>query len=533
MTEIILLILVLYTALLISLGRSGRRNSPDRNFIHGGRQFSAWQVFFMISSLWCSWIFIVELETAYLFGVSAVWFGVAFGIVAVLGVYKLINPFRKLGFLTNSGLIGEKFGLAARIIAGAVIALTFPVFAMSNVLAAAAFLHVVLGLPLMMTLIGSLLVILAYVILGGIWALAYTQIVNFTLMSIGLVIGVIFALHAVPFPMMIRELPPRYFVLNGAGNGIILVWLATALLNMISAQAEFQILTAARDMASARRGLFWSLMATIVFCILAPVIGIAVRVHEQNAKALGVIAFPDLFVQTAPEAVVVLMTLCVWAAALTWSAPLMFSGACSAGVDVIGPLLRKVSRVDQRLLVQLCLPVQALLIIGYAVLRPEELAWWQILGLTIRNGALFAPTIAIVLWPVATGIAGIISMLGGCVSGLLWNYMTDFSATKFLLGVNPMWIGAAVGIALLTVITLMTSWPKIRFYAGSASRGILFLLGLVGVFLLSMMIGMPAVLIRTGMLGPDLLALSLDCLAIASLVVAPKCDVMAVTSVVG
>ena len=518
----VLLLLGIYTAVLIYLGRMGRRKSKSQNFIHGGRQFSSWQVFFMISALWCSWIFIVEVETAYLFGVSAVWFGVAVGLMALISVYLLATPFRKLSFVTNSGIIGERFGPAARAFAGVVIGLTFPIFAMSNVLAAAAFLHVVLGWPLVATLVGSILVILVYVVLGGIWALAYTQIANFIVMCIGLVAGTLFALHAVPVAHMTAQLPPHYFALNGVGIGIILTWFASDLLNVVSAQAEFQILTAARDMGVARRGLYWALFSIAVFSVLSVIIGMAARTSAAGHKILGVIAFPELFVQHAPAPLVALMTLCIWATALTWSAPLMFSGASSLGADVLG-LVRKASLNENlRFCVQVCLPVQALLIIAYALMRPEDLAWWQVFALTVRNGAIFAPTIALLLWPVATRSAAIVSILGGSLSGLFWNYLGGFSVSKFAFGLNPMWVSATVGIALLIAITLVE--PGNRYRLGSSNNRtarIALFTGAAGVALIACLIAFTGWFVKSGLFGPGLLVLAVDGLIVAALMIQP------------
>ena len=65
---------VVYTVGLLVLARRSRRQGAG-GFVDGGRRFSSRQV--MISALWCSSIFVVEMETGYLYGVSGVWFGSA------------------------------------------------------------------------------------------------------------------------------------------------------------------------------------------------------------------------------------------------------------------------------------------------------------------------------------------------------------------------------------------------------------------------------------------------------------------------
>ncbi len=508
-------LLVLYTGLLVYLGRLGRKRSTSENFIHGGRQFSAVQVFFMISALWCSWIFVVELETAFLFGLSALWFGVAVGIMALASVYALATPMRRLSYVTNSGLIGQRFGSAARSLAGVVIAVTFPIFAMSNVLAAAAFLHVVLGWPLLVTLVGTAAVMLAYVMLGGIWALAYTQIANFVVMTLGLVIGVVVALHSAPLHLMQHRLQPRFFSLSGVGFGVMLTWLFSDLLNVVSAQAEFQVLTAAKDPGTARRGLYGAMVSIVAFTLLSVVIGMAART-VVGGRELGVFALPQLFIRGSSPVVVAVMALAMWASALTWSAPLMFSGASSLGADVLGLLRRGALGGRLRFCVQVCLPLQAALIVLYATLRPQDLAWWSVFSLTLRNGAIFAPTIAVLLWPAATRLAAVASIAGGALAGLAWNVGSNFSTTKFLLGLNPMWVSATAGIGLLTVLTLVARTDPVRIRPERLARpGVVAALSTLAVSVGLIVLARPS-LVATGLLGPVILILAVSVLAVSA-----------------
>lgn len=491
--EYILLSLVgVYTGLLVWLGRAGRKRAKNQNFLTGGRQFNAWQVFFMISALWCSWIFIVEIETAYLFGLSAAWFGVSVGIMAVASILVFGTPFAKLSFVTNSGIIGERFGAVARVIAAAVIGLTFPIFAMSNILTAAAFFHILFGWPFLPVLIGTALVVLAYVLTGGIWSLAYTQIANFVVMTVGLVMGTYWSLHVVPPHTYGHVLPARYLAWNGVGTGLILTWLFADLLNVVSAQAEFQILMAATDMKTARRGLYGAVGSIIVFSIGSAIIGLTVRAGTADPKMLGVFAFPTFYMHHVSGINLAIMGLSVWAAALTWSAPLMFSGASSLGADILQWCRKgRLSTNDwTKACVQICLPIQAVLIVLYALVRPDQLAWWQVFSLTIRNGAIFAPTVALLVWPVVAKRATIASIIAGSGAGFLWNVLGHFSTTHFVLGLNPMWISASTGILVIVLGTLIGSRGNYRLRRASLGQwstqlmtaAIVGLLAILGVF---------------------------------------------------
>ncbi len=454
----LLLVLVLgYTALLLGIARRGRQPERSTEFLDGGRRFSGRQVFMLVSALWCSSIFVVEMGTGYLYGVSAVWFGFATALMALVSG-SLVPTFRRLGYLTSSGVIGARFGRRARVISGLVIGLTFPIFAMSNVLGAAGFLDRVVGWPLPVTLLVAEAMILGYVCVGGMRALARAQVINLVVMTVGLLVALGWAAYAVSFAQIRAALPARLLTPGGAGAGLILTWIFASLLNVVNAQAEFQILTAARDVRAARRGLHAAVAFTAFFTVAAVGVGIAARAVAVPHQ-LAVIAIPALF-GPAPLLVLAVVCVAIWASALSWSAPLMLSGAASLGVDVLRPLVEQARGWRSRPVshyVRLALPVQALLVVAFALLRPADLAWWRIFGQTVRTGALFATTLAVLALPTVGRRTAVASMVTGTVGGLGWNVLTGFSVDRFALGVNPMWVGATVGLLVLAGGSLLAS----------------------------------------------------------------------------
>lgn len=474
---IAIILLIAYTGFLIYLGRLGfKKAQAADHFIHGGRRFGMGYVFVMVAAMWGSWIYGTELETSFLSGVSALWFGVAVIIMSILVAFLLLTPFRKLAFITNSGLIGDRFGKLARAISALVIGLTFPIFAMVNILVAATLFHVFLGWPLWITLVASTVIIIAYVNAGGIWSLAYTQVPNLIMMFIGLVVASVYAITHLGWHHLTTALPPKFYNPMGIGVGMIVVWIIMDIVNVLSAQVEYQAVCSCKEPSQGRKGVYLASGALVLFTILPLIMGLAARVAFPNAKQ-GLVAFGSLILH-APPVVLVIVTLGVWAGALTWSAPLMFSGASSLGLDV-GILIRPgVDSAMLRRYCQWCLYIQAASILVFALARPDLVAWWMVFGMTLRNAAIFAPTIAILLWSVATPLATVISMIAGVATGLVWNALTNFSPTVFYGGINPMYIGTAVSILLLVVISIVGN-PNVAVNFASSRRTI----GIIGLLL--------------------------------------------------
>ncbi|MCY0870882.1 MAG: hypothetical protein OWT27_09915, partial [Firmicutes bacterium] len=195
----------------------------------------------------------------------------------------------------------------------------------------------------------------------------------------------------------------------------------------------------------------------------------AARGYLPHMKG-GLLAFPLYLRQIAPDWAVVLVALGFFASALIWCAPLMFSGASSFGLDFLTSAKRPRPAQRIRTLTRFSLILQGLLMVIYALLRPEEIAWWHVFGLTFRNAVIVGPTITFLLWPVVRPRVVVASMVTGAGSGLLWNALTDFSATKFVFGLNPMWVGTGLSLIVLMAGTLLVERRNLSLTGSSKRR---------------------------------------------------------------
>lgn len=432
-TGLIVLMLAAYTAVLLLLSyRAGKRHGAD-GYFDGRRTFSAPTVFILVTALWASSSIAVEIDTGFASGWAAVWLGVATAMLSILVAF-LAPLFQRLGYTSNSDLLGAVFGPGARRFSGIVIGVTFPIFAMSNVLFAGYFLQALVGLPLWATLAATTAALILVVQFAGLRSLAAVQGLNLVMMLAGLVVlgGVI---HHLSLPQLPTPAP------TPVPPALVLVWLSMNLLNVFSAQAEFQAVVAARNIRSAR----WAVW--ISAGVLGGVVALATWIGQTARSALGVIpggglaAVSRLVVQHGSPAAIVIIALGIWALALTWCTPLLFSGAVSLGRDVLGTRL---------LWTKLALVVEGALMVGLALWRPSELAWWSVFGLTLRNAGVVGPTVAALVWRNRIAPRWVMAaMAGGILSGLGLNAATGFSAVHFVWDINPMWISQAVALWIL------------------------------------------------------------------------------------
>jgi SSS family solute:Na+ symporter len=506
--------LAAYTAVLLLYGRLGLVRQRDAGgFVTAGRRLSGWHVFVLVTAMWTSWIYVTELDEGFAVGISAGWFGVAVLVMSLAVAVLFVTPFRRLGFVTNSGLLGDAFGPTARTISAAVIALTFPIFALGNVLAAAALLRALFGWPLWAAEAATLAVMLAYVAFGGLVSLVYTQTVNLVVMLSGMLsVAAFAALHggltaAGPAVTWHGVAPWGWTAVGGA---TILVWLVSDLVNVVSAQVEFQAVTAVERPAVARIAVLWSTAVLALVTVAAAYLGLKTHAADPGASS-GVLAFPRLLFAEMPVPVQVLGAASIWAAALTWSAPLLFSGASSLGLDIGRPILGLTTPEAARRLVRWALPLQAAAVLLYTALRPGDLAWWSVFALTVRNAAIFAPTVGLLLWPASDARAAVAAMVSGVVAGLGWNALTAFSPTTFALGINPAWVGTSVSVVVFLAGSIVANrrrttwhWPRRAYGYFGWAMALLAALTLLVPGVVGTHTGWTGLLLLTGAVGLEL-----------------------------
>jgi solute:Na+ symporter, SSS family len=495
-----------YTAFLVLANRRlARRPSEDRaaSFFVGGRRFSAWTVAFCITGLFSGSSFISVLELSYLTGISALWYGVAETVQILLIALLLVKPLRERLVVTVTGIIGDRFGRVAKLIAGTITAITFPMWSVATTIAFASALHVFTDLSLPVSVTVTAVLLLLFLSAGGMQSVGFNQTMNCLLFAVMAVVGVI-ALLSEPGRAALAEVPaqrPDLLDPMAAGPALILAWFGTFLVNVPLAQAAFQMSLSARSPGEGQQGMLRAAVLGAPFIVLGAVIGCAAAIAVPGGDR-GLVAVPRFLAEALPAPLVALFFLGIWACALGWAGPCQFSGATSLGRDV-GSALRPGASAEQLVRwTRWSLVGLTGLMILFAVLRTEQSAWWNILAWTLRNGATLAPVLAAFAWPLATRTAAGTSMLAGFGAGLAWYQLSDWHVSDFHLGVHPVWVGMSVNVVVLVLVTLVQAG---RRAAWRADRGALTALsgalGLLAVTALG-----ASVLHPLGLTGPLVLA---------------------------
>lgn len=446
-----------YTLLLIGMGQIAKnRSQKGDDFFVGGRSFSRWTVAFCITGLFSGSTFIAILELSYLKGVSAAWYGVAELSHVLIIALVLIGPLRKKMMVTISGLIGDKYGRVAKAVAGGITAFTFPMWTVATALAFASCINAVTGLNLMISVVLTGALLYLFLVTGGMWSVALTQTANFFVFLIMFAV-IIYAVSINPgldgIMAMIQSRPEMAAPTN-VGLQRILAWFGTFWINVLLAQAAFQMALSCKTAEEGQKGLYIAAGFNVIFISMGVVAGLA-AVSVNPGMARGLVAVPTYLMQTLPAPLVGVFALGIWACALGWGAPCQFSGATSLGRDLGSALNPNATDADLVRYTKWSLGLLTVLMIFFGFLRSEQAAWWNIFAWTARNGATFAPVVAALFWPVVTRRAAVASLVAGFLTGLTWNYLGGWAINSFYLNTHPVWVGMTANIVTMVVFSLV------------------------------------------------------------------------------
>ncbi|MCW2135418.1 sodium:solute symporter family protein [Arthrobacter sp. VKM Ac-2550] len=459
-----------YTVLLAFAGRAAnRRADRGEGFFVGGRTFGPWTVAFCITGLFSGSSYIAIMELSYRTGISAVWYGVAETVQILLIALILVKPLRNRLLVTVTGLIGERFGRKAQAIAGSITAFTFPMWSVATAIAFASALQALTGMSIHVAIIFTAVLLLAFLSAGGMRAVAFTQTANCMVFIAMLIIGLI-AFFINPGFEGLRVLAserPEMLDLSSAGLTLIVAWFGTFIVNVILAQAAFQMAMSCRTPEAGRKGMLYAAGLGVPFIIIGALLGTAAAIVVP-AQDLALVAIPTYIADVLPAPLAGVFFLGVWACALSWAGPCQFSGATSLGRDVGKALRPQATENDLVRYTRWSLLILTVLMIVFAILRTEQSAWWNVLAWTLRNGATLAPVLAALFWPLATRRSAYAAMIAGFATGLSWYHFGHWSHTDFLFGIHPVWMGMTANIAVMVAVTLST--VRWQLTANSRSR---------------------------------------------------------------
>ncbi|MEW5784152.1 MAG: sodium:solute symporter family protein, partial [Bacillota bacterium] len=335
-------------------------------------------------------------QLAYLYGFSAWWFTLGGGIACLLIALFLVRPMRETRLETISQLLAINFGSSAGVTATVFVSLGMFINIIPQMLSAIALLSSILAMGTVTAALLAAVLIISYVVFGGLWGSGCMGLVKIGLTCICLLVGGTAAYFLVGGAggLALNFTPYPWFSLFGRGVNTDLASGFSLLVGVISSQIYFQAVFAGRNLSAARGGALLSALLAPAIGLGGILIGLFMRAHYPDinpAQALPLFVLNHL---PAWFGGVVLATLLL--ASIGTGAGLTLGISTTLSRDIY---LRFKPRTGDRqllMLLRLCIVMIVLLALAFVLTTGGEVLLLQFsyLSLGLRGATVCFPLLA-------------------------------------------------------------------------------------------------------------------------------------------
>ncbi|MEU4996531.1 sodium:solute symporter [Streptomyces sp. NPDC021622] len=452
-------VIVVYLVGMLAMGWWGMRRAKSKSeFLVAGRRLGPWMYSGTMAAIVLGGASTIGgVGLGYQYGLSGAWMVVTIGLgLLALSVFFSARIAR-LKVYTVSEMLDLRYGGRAGVISGVVMWAYTLMLAVTSTIAYATIFDVIFDMNRTLAIILGGSIVVAYSTLGGMWSITLTDMVQFVVKTIGVLLLLlpIAVVKAGGFSEMKAKLPTEYFDPLGIGGETIFTYVLIYTFGMLIGQDIWQRVFTARSDKVARYGGTVAGTYCLVYAIAGAVIGTAAKVMYPKLPSADA-AFATIVRDELPMGVRGLVLAAALAAVMSTSSGALIACATVANND-IWSRLRGVVKADaandephdevkgNRLFI---------LIMGIAVVCIAIALNDVVQALTVAYNLLVAgllvPILGGLLWRRGTANGALAAVAAGGLSviGLMWGYG--------ILANEPIYYGLLTSLAVYVVVSLAT-----------------------------------------------------------------------------
>ncbi len=193
---------------------------------------------------------------------------------------------------TISELLGRRYNQETRLISALVAAIYTLMVSVTQVIGMGTIIHAVLGWSMTVSMLVGGGIVLFYTILGGMWSVTMTDIIQFIVMTVGIffVMLPMSLSHVGGWTSLLERLPASHFDLTSMGWANIFQYFLLYTLGMVVSQDIWQRVFTARTPNIARGGAIYAGLYSVAYAVALSVIGMCgvdcFSEYERSAKRI-------------------------------------------------------------------------------------------------------------------------------------------------------------------------------------------------------------------------------------------------------
>ena len=394
---------------------------------------------------------------AYAIGISGAYWNLTAVPAWILVGCTVAVTLRRTTLDTIPGYMGERYGVASRRLAALLQMIEAVVFIAVQIMVSAISLSTLFAMDVTTASILVTSAFVAYTAMGGLWAVVWTDVLQYVILMSGVLIGLPLALMKVGgIAHVSAALPDSYFDPGRLGIMEPLAWMALCVYSYATDQTYMQRVFASRDAQVARFAYLFTGVNYLVFGACVAGMGlIAAAVlpglpHQDQA-------LPRLISDILPQGLRGFFLTAILATTMSTASAWLAAGSSLAIQDWYEPIRQRA--LEERHLLRasrLATIVLAALALVVA-LRFPGVVNAVVFSTLVAPAAIFAPLIFGLYWKRTTATAGFVSLVSAALTGVASHVLWYRTASGWLGAIHPLFLGPAVGVIVIVVISILQS----------------------------------------------------------------------------
>ncbi|MFD7230440.1 sodium:solute symporter [Streptomyces sp. NPDC059881] len=451
-------LIVVYLAGMLAMGWWGMRRAKSKSeFLVAGRRLGPWMYSGTMAAIVLGGASTIGgVGLGYKYGLSGAWmvFAIGLGLLALSVFFSA--RIARLKVYTVSEMLDLRYGGRAGLITGVVMWAYTLMLAVTSTIAYATIFDVLFDMNRTIAIILGGSIVVAYSALGGMWSITLTDMVQFVVKTIGVLILLlpIAVIKAGGFAEMKAQLPTEYFAPLGIGGETIFTYVLIYTFGMLIGQDIWQRVFTARNDKVASWGGTVAGTYCLVYALAGAVIGTAAKVLYPNL-ANADDAFATIVKNELPIGVRGLVLAAALAAVMSTSSGALIACATVANNDIWQRLRGAVThRADGEAHDEVKGNRMFILVMGVGVIGIAIALNNVVEALTVAYnllvGGLLVPILGGLLWKRGTvnGALSAVVVGGLAVISLMWKFG--------ILANEPIYYGLLASLVTYVVVSLAT-----------------------------------------------------------------------------
>jgi SSS family solute:Na+ symporter len=388
------------------------------------------------------------VKLGYTYGLSGMWLVSMYGLGMIVMALVLVPRILELKLYTIAEILQRRYGPGARIAGGVVMGCYDFMIVVLSILAVGAIAEVIGGISRVEAIVLCSAVMIAYSVLGGMWALTITDIFQFVIKTFGILLVLLPAaiVRAGGLGHMQQVLPDGFFSLGHIGWDRVASFVTLYFLGILIGQDGWQRVFTAKNVKVARNGGVLVGLYCIAYAAAGALIGAAGR------TLLPALPNPDLAFAAITQLVLPMglrgLVLAASLAAIMSTATACLLATSTVFMEDVYLTLRGSSTTGSVAQTRGLTLLLGVLAAAVACMMHDVIAALTI-GYDLLVGALFVPILAAIVFEGGSPKAALFAISASAATVVLLIFIFGIDSTL------PIYVGLAVsGSILLTDIAI-------------------------------------------------------------------------------